>query len=950
MDSIDDIYEKLRQRFEMFARENELASSIEHFILLQQQNEEFNHLPHISHISADTAGLIFKNFGADVDIVHSSLDYFFAYQEHQNQAEIKQARVALSQKTLATIELLGLPNDYSQALAQQKLLSKLNLSFLDPVHFEQFKQRQNQINNKVIQFSQQQQNKQYQDIFEQNQQQYQQQIQALNAIKQIYGMTQNNNRLISDNNAENKQQVKLIIQRLHQLGISTENHLASIFAQNDFALSKLEVIVDYLEHQQLEKLNQQGQQYKTEQFKGVNDACQLVLTVASYTQSKPLMIAATVAQSSNCVTQAIDFILQGGMSSLGMLTPLSAIGMAVFQVFSLLRRNKNPDVQQLILKNIAQLSRQIHHLHGELQQTKKEILYRIDYYFSSLFKALEHINQTFHVTVLRQLTDISSDLQTLFELTKAGFNEVLLKDLKDSLMYLRDIEQGIKPLEDVKQSIFEKHLRVFSNFALRQSGNELFTGGFYAYLLKDIKNVDSINKTLICTNRRKIMSLLGLVLCHGQQQLNISKLQAIENKLVVNPEIWLLAVKSYLDLQIKFYTIYEYDPKRVNHEAFLRQADHMILYVNVLQQEENIYIKLIDNISQYYLRAVKKIELALANFIQLHHYHPNSDNINIFDDKKFTIPQSPKYQEYVIPKVLKAKSKEANYFSLQSINNKLNQLGIKIPQVCLIAEKLGIGQLEYRFHPPQDLKHNHHKSEKHKHKYTLKPGQMGFEINFYFEGRCIPLYKASYINNKHHFGNLNETYNAIIKQGTQAFYNEEALNQIKYVIENRVIKDKKFLCREIYNESYDDIQNCLTQCYWLHNYLSIAGFPEDVLTHVEKIITKLKSMEAFKSYAESSQRNIDFPLAPHFDQHEINDLKKMILDLINQESVVSVFNSDVKNLFELGKQYIYEGQVILSLKKERALSPTHSQSSMFVASSSNQHHQDTRILNNRFVF
>ena len=181
-------------------------------------------------------------------------------------------------------------------------------------------------------------------------------------LREIKAMiTQNNGQALK--NAITQEQATAITQQLQQTGLVS-----------GLLLSKLNDMSRYIEVQEIERLQQAKLQYTMAQYQGLQDACQFAATLAGFIQCEPLAVTAHLAHNTVNIGYAIQQIFASGSMGFATLSPFSTIGMAVLKIFSLFNKNKNPDLNQIILKQLHIISKQVHQLREELQKTINENL------------------------------------------------------------------------------------------------------------------------------------------------------------------------------------------------------------------------------------------------------------------------------------------------------------------------------------------------------------------------------------------------------------------------------------------------------------------------------------------------------------------------------------------------------------------------------------------------
>lgn len=820
--SFSEYYETIRQRFNRFADERCLGEQIDALLAAEEKAGCFNHTPHILHLVTDGANLAgqFVSDKLSFDIGHTAINYYYDYVDHNVKADIERHRFQVSQDLIATLKLLGDPEDYNQALAHQRLMAKINPHFLDVKHYEDFQQIRTQLNVEISRFGQRDVHDQFLAIERSSQEALIVQQNNFMAVMHELQAMQNG----SEENANqlnlrmaDKAQVDGLMGQLQAMGLETQENFHQLLIGNQAIRQNLQTFLSYVKHENQQKYLQAQKEAKASNYQGLMSACYFAAELGKITHCRELTQIANISQAGIQIYRNVEQLMASGLSGMALFGPVSAIGMSVIGVFSLFNQAPNP--HQLILKQLARLSQQVTALHKDMVSHFQSLDERLSFMFNKIQEGFAAIERNTQLSVTKKLAEIQGELETLTKITKAGFQEALLEKLNQNVLYTASLKDGI--IETITKENYEVHLLELQAFILEKSCIPLLNGTIYSHLLKPEAPMTSQLVSLLATSPPEALS--GLLVYFAKYELNIPSFRAINEKNIFHPALWQIALETYMELKATKGHCYSYDPQGRNILRFKSQLDNFSCFIKQVQGDTTFYQIIFKHIA-FHHEEVEKL-------------------ISLFSEKK-CVPYKPQFHLDIPKGILEHESaKKATKTFEKEFFNKLK---IRLPKEFVVAADQRLGYFQYNFTIPEgSLRKKHHKHEG----YSLKSGtNIGLELNFILGGQKIRLFKPSK-NPAYKKTSLTSIYDHLIKNST-ACYCDADLTTMRQVLDfetinrNKQTGSKMALCL---NES-KSYHSLLRLNYFLITYLKCAGLGDDLLAPVKKGLMLTDWVDLLETY------------------------------------------------------------------------------------------------------
>jgi len=859
-------YEETRQRFNRFAEELGIRDKINALLVEEIEQSKFNHKPHLAHLFTDLVASLPKTKDLNMDGVHRAIDYYFDYSEHSDNENIRRMRRELSSDYLQAIELLGPANNYTQALAQSKLLYRLNPHVLDPQHIERFRNLRGDTELKMQQFAQDETNQQLESIQLENQALLQKQDSALASLEElsrVQSALKGNLQDIGDSMATSSD-VSDLVALLKSQGIEVSEALTGLLAKDELTRKKLNQVLTYLAANEKEKMIRCQQEMKAANYQGLSDACYFVAQVGELTGSRALATTARVAQAGVKISQAVERIASGALSGAALLGPISAIGMATLGILSLFRHS--PDPHQQIMKQIEALSAQIKALHHDVLDRFDHVDQRLTFLLEIMLQSFHSAQLSQHVSVTRNLFIIQGELKTLMRYTKAGFEEMLLKDLGETVAYVDDLRDGKSSSQHLTQADYESKLRLLRSYVLERSCSPLLNGAVYAHLLEE--NHASTSQLVSLLQEEHVLvtqNILGLVNAFLGKR-GVEELQDIKQHHLFHPEIWRIGLSTYIALFKMMADQYYYDAKGANLIRFKEQAERMMRFFNQLQEDESLYLKVFEQIetdSQCVGQALNQL-------------------LEKLDEKQnFSSVLKP----VDVPEKLKSHTESVRatqqFFTQDKLLSALAKREVVPPKEFIVAQELGIGQLEYTVYLPSSLYKKHHK---HHGKYKVKKGEKaGVEIHFNIRGSKTLLYSPGLTIECRYtkLSGMYEYFMSLTKPVADLKKKTELISQKTKQFEKDQNKQRALRVASSLSDS-PEYNRLLQYSHFLVQCAVIAGFPKELVSKIKNILFLKDVIPQYEAFSRNVSDQAELPTCRFVDGQQLGALRDEMVHFVRE--------------------------------------------------------------------
>lgn len=884
-------YEALRQRFNSFVDMKEIAD----FMSEEAKLHGFDHEQYLVHLGIESGKLIdFVVPGADhiFDVAQAGYDYYHAYGNFVARERVEHLRVQASNHLLDAFKKLGSVDSYQSALVRQKLLSKLNPYFLSKASYEEFKQLQVQMNTEVTRFAQDRQEARFDKIEEANRLSQKQQDTILhNQWKIFQAVNEGINKVTGT--MSTKEQVEHIRQLLSEQGITLTEKMELVLLQNAEIGQSVEMVLSMLIVAREKEAQKAKAQQIQKNYQDICSACHFVGELASVVGCKELAYAASFAQATVQIHQAVSAIQAIGQISIGLLNPLSAIGMTALNLFSMFQKKSDPN--KFIMRQLQQISKQIQQLRDESQSHHQQTHEKLDFILLTLMKGMSHLELTLQTSIQFTLNDIQNDIQLLTKITESGMHTLQLDKLNQALQYIRQIKLKKLPVNSYPATHWIDQLILLNSFASDMSANELLTGRVFNQLI--ISPTDTTQRKLReLFATKKIIHLLALLYDHMRIYI---KEPIFEKDTIFNPAIWSQAVIGYCDLLEFVKDQINYDPKRINLKDFKEQAKQFLSFFTVLRSNQAFYVQLLDDIYSDYQHVTKLFSLpenaaaaqassstsSAANLRQLSTAHLQQQHIT-YGQLDFA---GRKHGVY---------GKQAeNFFKTANIIKVLADNKLYFPASFLLAVEKGLAYVSINFIGGENI----HK-KKRKHIYFQAGSSAGLQINLHYAGNIYPIFNVKVINRKLKTGkSLERIFQLLIQQGTQTVCIPADIERVERAIAGQTANNLKETAKRqamvlADSKEYSRLQ---TNIQLFIAYLRCAGFPASLCEDTLKNLAIPDLIPALTKYASSGADGTVYPTLPFIDGRLLESIKQKITTMMLSPNVLPdgnlIFSSSIEN-------------------------------------------------------
>lgn len=930
-------YEKLRQTLNTLAEQNQLGDEINSYLVEIKEACRFNHEPYVEHlivngvetggkIAGGCAGLIL----GDLNLVHTSIDYYNAYQVHQSNNALAAAGVRVSEKLVKCVELLGQPHNYTEALAHQALLSKINPFFCDPQHKEKFIALREEANAAVNKYAQLANVNRLETIEHLNQQQVQMQlltVESISALRAQNVKLVNAASAIQTNMAE-KTDIAVLQQRLNEQGIETNQNFLELLTVSEVTRQNVMQLVVYLEEQRQQKAAEIKQQQTEANYQGLNSACQFVGQVAALSGAKDLARVAGVVQAGVQIYRAANQVMAIGSMGLAMLNPVSAIGMAALSAISLFR--SAPDPNKILMRQLTQISHQISYIHKDLLQGQQGTNQRLIYLLEITRDGFANLHQSQTIPVARKLDDIQDEITTVIKLVNSGFKEVLLSGLRIPLAYVEDLAAGKIAKSQVSNQIYIQYLLELNNYIFPTLMTQQRFNGLSCYqdARSDGSNSQHLIKLFVGDRSNKYRNLMGVLAHYAIYDLAVNALSDVDPSMLMQPELWNIALGAYVQLKRMFLDQYVYDAAGENNKNYEAQAKKFLKFIDVLRSDKKLYESIFQKI-KFFIGDIQSAFLV--------------SNSKTIEQEYATLLQSPHVQtvtglqckteggESISGNFLAEYQKQLTAYTQESkFIKKLQQFGYNIPHEFLLAVTLGLGNFECILKMP--IKERSH----HKHRPKLMATkQAGLEMRFICQGEHITLFQASTVDKnlakkvtKRNM-DFSRIFDFVLEKLKQPAVSIEICTQMQERIKQHLLNKKKLEVRNVVNtlSTNKHYHELLKINHFLFAYITCAGFPKAIQERCAAVLLLQDIRHSFEAYANSAGYTTPVPsVSLNFESYatlstaiyQVIDAANANPDLFSQQFSHEVCQHVVVKLQELRELMIIENLVAENKKNTSA--------------------------------
>ncbi len=871
-------YENYRKLLNANADNYELPDRINQLLVSDMEGQGFNHAKHIMSMGVDVFALVSSK---DLALVHDGIDYYYAYQDHKGAVELANQRKAISADLIHAIESLGTPGNYTQALAMQKLICKINPSFLDASHYEQFQNLYKTSCAKVDYYAGVDTTQRLVNIEQEQAKLVSGQEQYFSLACELKNLSVNIAHKVDgvQSGMVTPAHVNELVKLLEAQGVEASDQLQVLLSQNGVVYAEVKKVVAYLADAQRQKLAAAELQKQAENIQGLSNACHFVGQLARTIQSKELATAAMLAQGSVQIYQATQQIISGAVTGLALLNPASAILMVGLGVVGFFRKQDDPN--KIILRQLQNITRMIRVLHRDVLDHFALNREQISHLLTSVTTAFSNLDKFLSACVVRGIDDIQKDLSLLLHMVEIGFRELMLNDLEGLTSYVAKVKDGAIKIESANKDYITEKLCALNDYALKKSSRDIFTGEIYATVLQTNNTQRLVEILKAAQDEHKLPYLIGLLQSYLKNQLKITSLQSKNSRKIEQPNIWALAVHAYLDLWQLAGKKVAFDTESNYLRDIQNQAENLLGFLTILQADAEIYDKLFASIIQ----CTASVQKEITNIVQRHKQTKITVENSLATQLatvKDGLPREPLII-FSVPEKLQSKEKARkitnNFFSKNKLIPFLQENGITIPAEFLLAEKLGLGRFEYRYDAGDGFSKKHHRHGS----YRLKAGcRAGVEISFVCQGQKMVLYAANQ-SVKDGGDNLENLYKRSILKATTRVYNKQTCHDMLQIIGQHLAANKKQLSLDLLNALTHSsaYQELFKSSYFMHAICACAGMPKAILQRVAAILPTRDYISALEEYERFGQAQV-FPMPTFTPMETITALHTELRALVGQ--------------------------------------------------------------------
>ncbi len=368
------------------------------------------------------------------------------------------------------------------------------------------------------------------------------------------------------------QQGKSIQQGFASLGMQIDKQTI-VLLQSDAGLShQLKTVTTYLAIQEQRDVEAALAKEKQTNYDGLNSGFALLGAVGQLSQDPTLQKVAMIGSQSIQIYRAFDQLSE--LSGLAALNPYAAIGMAVLNIASLFMK-KGPDPQQIIMKQLEQISRQIANLHETMNHQFSDVkncLHHIERMIALNARQIQYLARPIH----RRFDEIQVGIQFIVKQVHTGFQDVLLQGLKKQTLIVEQLEQEIIPKESFTDQQIMKRLSQLAEWLKCNAYNQHFTGMTLLGTSTDQLGwaVSAKQCLKILQGLRTPVEIIPVLQMYAQQKGWMDPNHGI----LPHTGLWYQALKSYLSLRKCYQDRLQkkYDRENKEFEMILRRAEDQL--------------------------------------------------------------------------------------------------------------------------------------------------------------------------------------------------------------------------------------------------------------------------------------------------------------------------------------------------------------------------------------
>ena len=590
--------------------------------------------------------------------------------------------------------------------------------------------------------------------------------------KEIISCQQLSTEQIKISVTKNSEKLDTLKDLLLEQGIVLDSNMQNILAVNeknlDISIISAKLLIENeqrrINNEQI-KIKQAEQEKIKQDYQSARNGFNFLSSLGDFTGSKNLSKLGKVGASIVDIKESIGSIKSlvdngGSLISMSAINPYVAIAMGAMKIVSCFMK-KGPGAQELIFRQLQEISEQINDLHKDMHKHFREVnlfLASIEQLITRNMQQLKHLIIN---PVNRKLENIQYDINMLAEYSHSRFNALWLKDLVKYSNQAHSIVDGIIPNQVISQYQISKLLTSLAVWIKKHSYNELFNGVFVCNLSEsgfrpqmNYQQISEILEKAIKTDPRTMINVPFL----------FTNSNAFTKHFAApNTAIQKYALKFYLALRLYAKKLnINYDPKNVEQNAMLARIDHHILLLNSINESKPMIlnigkniIKLFEQIKVQYaqLKLIKEknLNLAIDNNEQQYKLAGLKSAEEVLEQilklQTETIPVNYKF-EYAKggdSKRSKGRGRQREFKSEYGLNEEgalliVSQACIEkydrplFDKIFILAQKMGLIEINCKMHRTMKGKFKQHKPFKSKYgvqEYVSEGEFYGLEVNIF---------------------------------------------------------------------------------------------------------------------------------------------------------------------------------------------------------------------------
>lgn len=362
------------------------------------------------------------------------------------------------------------------------------------------------------------------------------------------------------------------------------------------------------------------------------------------THSKEVQTFAIIAQAGIQIAMAVSGLVaaSGVLACMG---PIGMIGSAVLLIASLFMK-PGPDPTEIILKQISKLSEQISWVNDNMQsgflrteKNQREILLTCVNGFNLLSEQLHRRVTELDIKLQVALEDIKERLNFLIEYSQ----ENAVQNFSQELVIICDqVDQyldGIYPASLIPK--VQENSSTLIRWATKKSSNSILTGQAIWEAKPSEKMIKEVFARL--SDLKELNSFLGFIVGYAKtqhlatfedKQAGVKKIPKLDPYSVVNPEVWVKSVQSYLALNAEFIAA-DIDPKNKAVDSMIESGEKGLTLLEHFRHDKTLW----DTLLTQYQNCLRKVKTHAANYaaqysadilgkLNLHRRQKKADGLN----------------------------------------------------------------------------------------------------------------------------------------------------------------------------------------------------------------------------------------------------------------------------------------------------------------------------------